>query len=109
MCSGAQLYSLAETPPTPPPTPPPLLGSYTRALLVSQDRQHLFVTPWLAWIFEVKINVSCQRHQTLIYRRGVNGVGRKLTTGFIATDGKLIVLLITQVINNVNNIKVPIP
>jgi hypothetical protein len=22
------------------------LGSYTRALLVSQDRRHLFVTPW---------------------------------------------------------------
>ncbi len=29
------------------PTPPPHLGSYTRALLVSQDRRHLFVTPWL--------------------------------------------------------------
>jgi hypothetical protein len=31
-----------------PETPPPLtlhLGSYTRALLVSQDRRHLFVTP----------------------------------------------------------------
>jgi hypothetical protein len=28
-----------------PPTPPsPILGSYTRALLVSQDRRHLFVT-----------------------------------------------------------------
>ncbi len=25
--------------------PPPHLGSYTRALLVSQDRRHLFVTP----------------------------------------------------------------
>ncbi len=25
--------------------PPPQLGSYTRALLVSQDRRHLFVTP----------------------------------------------------------------
>ncbi len=36
-----QLYSLAET----PQPLPPLLGSYTRALLVSQDRQHLFVTP----------------------------------------------------------------
>jgi hypothetical protein len=23
------------------------LGSYTRALLVSQDRRHLFVTPWV--------------------------------------------------------------
>jgi hypothetical protein len=25
--------------------PPPHLGSYTRELLVSQDRRHLFVTP----------------------------------------------------------------
>jgi hypothetical protein len=31
----------------PGPSPPPHLGSYTRALLVSQDRRHLFVTPWL--------------------------------------------------------------
>jgi hypothetical protein len=30
--------------PTAPPLPP-LLGSYTRELLVSQDRRHLFVTP----------------------------------------------------------------
>jgi hypothetical protein len=38
-----QLYSLAETP---QPTPcPPHLGSYTRVLLVSQNRRHLFVTP----------------------------------------------------------------
>jgi hypothetical protein len=31
-----------------PATPPlrPLLGSYTRALLVSQDKRHLFVTTW---------------------------------------------------------------
>ncbi len=36
----AQLYSLAET------CNPPYLGSYTRAPLVSQDRRHLFVTPW---------------------------------------------------------------
>ncbi len=28
------------------PSPPPHLGSYTRALLVIQDRRHLFVTPW---------------------------------------------------------------
>jgi hypothetical protein len=28
-----------------PPPPPPHLGSYLRALLVSQDRRHLFVTP----------------------------------------------------------------
>ncbi len=26
--------------------PPPHLNSFTRALLVSQDRRHLFVTPW---------------------------------------------------------------
>ncbi len=26
--------------------PPPHLGLYTRALLVSQVRRHLFVTPW---------------------------------------------------------------
>jgi hypothetical protein len=36
-----KLYSLAETP---QPPPPPHLGSYTRALFVSQDRRHLFVT-----------------------------------------------------------------
>jgi hypothetical protein len=43
-----QLYSLAETPqPTPPPPIPQHLGFSTRALLVSQDRRHLFVTPWL--------------------------------------------------------------
>jgi hypothetical protein len=33
----------------PPPPNPPHLGSYTRALLVSQDRRHLFVTPWFDW------------------------------------------------------------
>jgi hypothetical protein len=33
-----------------PSTPPPYLGSYTRALLVSQNRRHLFVTPWQYWI-----------------------------------------------------------
>ncbi len=26
--------------------PPRILGSYTRALLASQDRRHFFVTPW---------------------------------------------------------------
>ncbi len=35
-------YSLAETSPT--PSLPPQLGSYTRMLLVSQDRRHLLVT-----------------------------------------------------------------
>ncbi len=38
----AQLYSLAETPQTPHT---PHLGSWTRALLVNQDRRHLFLTP----------------------------------------------------------------
>ncbi len=47
---GLQVYSIAQrigwdpvTPITPPP--PSHLGSYTRALLVSQDRRRLFVTP----------------------------------------------------------------
>ncbi len=45
-----QLYSLSETPQPPPPSPLPPhfgsdFGSYARALLASQDRQHLFVTP----------------------------------------------------------------
>jgi hypothetical protein len=39
----AQLYSLAET----------RNPSYTRALLVSQDRRHLFVTPWRDIIFQL--------------------------------------------------------
>ncbi len=30
----------------PPHPPPPHLGSYTGALLISQDGRHLFVTPW---------------------------------------------------------------
>jgi hypothetical protein len=34
--------------PATPPSPLPLhLGFYTTALLVSRDRRHLFVTPWL--------------------------------------------------------------
>ncbi len=41
--SCVQLYSLPET--LQPHLLPPHLGSYTRALLVSQDRRHLFVTP----------------------------------------------------------------
>jgi hypothetical protein len=42
----AQLYSFAETRTTPPI--PRYMGSYTRALLVSQDRRHPFVTPFMA-------------------------------------------------------------
>ncbi len=44
------------------PSHPPHLGSYTRALLVSQDRRHLLVTPCLkltttlrGWVGEIKI------------------------------------------------------
>ena len=48
----AQLYSLAETPQLPPS---PHLDSYTRALLVSQDRRHLFVTPWYQY-YRQRIN-----------------------------------------------------
>jgi len=39
----AQLYSLAETPQLPPS--PLIWGRITRALLVSKDSRHLFVTP----------------------------------------------------------------
>jgi hypothetical protein len=39
------MYSLAELRPRNPPTLPPHFGLYTRALLVSQDRRHLYVTP----------------------------------------------------------------
>ncbi len=42
------LYAAVETPLLPPL--PPHLGSHSRALLVSQDRRHLFVTPWAASI-----------------------------------------------------------
>jgi hypothetical protein len=40
-----------------PPPPPPQLSSYARALLVSQDRRHLFVTPWFSRIGDF-LNVS---------------------------------------------------
>ncbi len=43
----ALLFALAEIPHPPPlpPTSPRYWGSYTRALLVSKDGRHLFVTP----------------------------------------------------------------
>jgi hypothetical protein len=37
----AQLYSLAET----PAAPTPRIWAHARALMLSQDRRHLFVTP----------------------------------------------------------------
>ncbi len=47
------LYSLAATPQL-----PQHLGSYTRALLVSQDRRHLFVTPCKSY----STGYFCHRH-----------------------------------------------
>jgi hypothetical protein len=46
---GLYVYSCSYwlRPPQPPPPLPTHLGSYTRMLLVSRDRRHLFVTPWL--------------------------------------------------------------
>ncbi len=44
-----------------PAIPPPLdphWGSYTRALVVSQDRRHLFVIPWLTYYYCILPNVS---------------------------------------------------
>ncbi len=38
--------------------PPPHLGSYTRALLVSQDRRHLFVTPCCSVFYRCFYNVG---------------------------------------------------
>jgi hypothetical protein len=52
------LYSLTETPQLPPI--PLHMGSYTRALLVSQDRRHLFVTPWLT-LLHIILQSSLQR------------------------------------------------
>ncbi len=45
----AQLFSLAETPQLPPS--PRIWTRITRALLVSKDRRHLFVTPAPTWGF----------------------------------------------------------
>ncbi len=45
----AQVYSLDESETLQPPPPPRRLGSYTRAMLVSQDRRLLFVTPCTMW------------------------------------------------------------
>jgi hypothetical protein len=47
-----QLYFLAETPRS------PHLGSYTRALSVSLDRRHLFVTPLASCLFRHYVYVT---------------------------------------------------
>jgi hypothetical protein len=65
MGAGVQLFSLAETPQLPPL--PPHLGSYTRALLVSQDRQHLFVTRIL------NIPIGAGDHGEDLGQQGVQG------------------------------------
>ncbi len=41
-----------------PPPLPPHLGSYTRALLVSQDRRHLFDTPWVYSLCKIKNRIQ---------------------------------------------------
>jgi hypothetical protein len=78
-----QLYSLAETPQQPPAHPIPLhFGTYSRVLLVSQERRHLFVTSWKnmfesipkvgEWIKQVdcdmdgKLSYKEQQHWNLI-------------------------------------------
>ncbi len=53
----AQLYTLAETPQLPPS--PPIWIRITRALLVSQDRRQLFVTPWLFSLFVIPFLGLC--------------------------------------------------
>ncbi len=50
------------------PPPPPYLGSYTRALLVSQDRWHLFVTPWL----RATVNFSLYSSSTICHHSNPN-------------------------------------
>ncbi len=52
LAACVQLYSLAETPH--PSSPLLHLGSYMRALLVSQNRRHLFVTPLIIRLHCVK-------------------------------------------------------
>ncbi len=47
--------------------PPPELGSYTRELLVSQDRRHLFVTPCLWWIRILLICITGTGFFTVVY------------------------------------------
>jgi hypothetical protein len=38
--------------------PPPHLGSYMRALLVIQERRHLFVPPWYFTVLTLKVSIE---------------------------------------------------
>ncbi len=58
----AQVYSLAKTPQLPPS--PRIWTRITRALLVSKDRRHLFVTPW-----------SLLTNSALVYESKCGGMG----------------------------------
>ncbi len=62
LASCVQRHSSAET-----PQPPlsPHLGSYTRALLVSQDRRHLFLTPWFTRTAETSLFLGFQTVQEI--------------------------------------------
>jgi hypothetical protein len=51
-----------------PATPPPHLGPYTRALLVSQDRRHLFVTPAR---YRASVTRSSPRKSRLCYKENL--------------------------------------
>jgi hypothetical protein len=66
------LYSLAETPQY---SAPPAFG-FIRALLVSQDRRHLFLTPWLIWSKGLLIDVL------YILYHGITVSLHKLTTQY---------------------------
>ncbi len=58
LCTAVPIGGNLATPPLPPAMQGLHLGSYTRALLVSQDRRHLYVTPWSEWkndIFSVLV------------------------------------------------------
>ncbi len=55
MCT-VQLYPLAEI-----PQPLPHLGSNTRTL-VSQDRRHLFLIPWLHSLYLASVEIPCKAH-----------------------------------------------
>jgi hypothetical protein len=47
------------------PPPPPHFGSYAMALLVSQDRRHLSVTPWAILTETLKVTVLLAVEKTV--------------------------------------------